>query len=52
MITNDQASYAAEEDRIYLFSVANEMALNEQQIKPCVPYNTRLGHCTVIKKYV
>jgi hypothetical protein len=29
--------YVAIEDSIYLFSIAEKTALNEQQIKPCVP---------------
>ena len=37
VITNDKAPYVAKEDSICLFSVAREAALNEQQIKPCVP---------------
>ena len=37
VITNDKASYVAKEDSIRLLSVAKETALNEQQIKPCVP---------------
>ena len=38
VITNDKASYVAKEDSICLFSVARKAALNEQQIKPCVPF--------------
>ena len=37
VITTDKISYVAKEDSICLFSVAKEMALNEQRIKPCVP---------------
>ena len=40
VITNDKASYVDKEDSICLFSIAREAALNEQQIKPCVPYRT------------
>ena len=35
VITTDKISYVAKEDSICLFSVAKEMALNEQRIKPC-----------------
>ena len=38
VITNDKASYVAKEDSICLFIVAKEAALNEQWIKPCVPF--------------
>ena len=38
MITNDKALYVAKEDSICLFIVAKEAALNEQWIKPCVPF--------------
>ena len=37
-LTNDKASYVAQEYNICLFSVAKKAALNKQQIKPCVPY--------------
>ena len=37
VITNDKASYVAKEDSICLFSIAKEVALNKQWIKPCVP---------------
>ena len=37
VITNAKASYVSKEDSICLFIVAKEAALNEQQIKPCVP---------------
>ena len=37
VITNEKASYVANKDSICFFSVAREAALNEQQIKPCVP---------------
>ena len=37
VITNDKASYVAKGDCICLLSVAKEIAMNEQQIKPCVP---------------
>ena len=40
VITNDKASNIAREDSICLFSVAEEAALNKQQIKPCVPFET------------
>ena len=39
VITNYKASYVAKEDSICLFSVAKEAALNEQRIKPCVPFS-------------
>ena len=39
VITNDKASYVAKEDSICLFNYSKEAALNEQQIKPCVPLN-------------
>ena len=42
MITNDKASYVAKVDSICLFSVAREAALNEQQIKPPVPFDKRI----------
>ena len=38
VITNDKASYVAKGDSICLFSVTKETALNEQQTKPCVPF--------------
>ena len=38
VITNNKASYVAKGERICLFSVAKEMALKEQWIKPCVPF--------------
>ena len=38
VITNDKASYVAKEDSICLFLIAKEAALNEQWIKPCVPF--------------
>ena len=31
--------YVAKEDSICLFSIANKSSLNEQWIKPCVPFN-------------
>ena len=37
VITNDKASYVVREDSICLFSIAKEVAMNEQGIKPCVP---------------
>ena len=37
VISNDKASYVSKEHSICLFSVAKLAALNEQQIKPCVP---------------
>ena len=42
VITNDKATYVAREESICLFSIAREAALNEQQIKPCVPFNFTL----------
>ena len=37
-LTNDKALYVAKEDSICLLSVAKEAALNDQWIKPGVPY--------------
>ena len=39
-ITNEKASYIAKKDSICLFSIAKEVALNEQQLQPCVPLNS------------
>ena len=52
VVTNDKASYGAKGDSICLFSVAKEMTLNEQQIKPCVPYATQvvLSNPTTFKR--
>ena len=41
VIANDKPSYVSKEHSICLFSVAKEAALNEQQIKPCVPLKER-----------
>ena len=52
---NDKASYVAKEDSIGLFSVAKETALNQQQIKPCVPLATFIwlkGPCPTKKSLV
>ena len=37
-LTNDKASYVAEEDSICLLSVSKEATLNKPWIKPCVPF--------------
>ena len=41
VIANDEPSHVSNEHSICLFSVAKEAAMNEQQIKPCVPFDRR-----------
>ena len=48
VITNDKASYVSKEHSICLFNVAKEGALNEQQIKPCVPLRYRDTYVTCV----
>jgi hypothetical protein len=50
LITNNKASYVAKGDSICLFSVAKEMALNKQRIKPCVPFSKSIFDKTKKKK--
>ena len=50
-LTNDKASYVAKEDNICLLRVAKEATLNEQWIKPCVPFDkTQKTNCDKIQK--
>ena len=51
LITNDKASYVAQEDSICLFSFAKEAVLNKQKIKPCFPIGFVPEWCKIVSEW-
>ena len=50
VINDDKASYVAKEVDIWLLSVAKEVALNKQWIKPCVSFIAQNWIWLIFKK--